>query len=109
MTDFSLNLNEDQLQIQKWVHDFAEEVVRPAAHEWDEKEEFPYPIVEQAKEIGARETTMKSRVLKERVFPFFAAYFGQELPRLKAGTARLTTRTAGATSLGASLVLQSLG
>jgi alkylation response protein AidB-like acyl-CoA dehydrogenase len=34
------------------VHDFAENVVRPAGEEWDEKEEFPYPIVEQAKEIG---------------------------------------------------------
>ena len=30
MADFSLDLNEDQLQIQKWVHDFAEEVIRPA-------------------------------------------------------------------------------
>ena len=29
MSDFSLDLNEDQLQIQKWVHDFAEDVVRP--------------------------------------------------------------------------------
>ena len=31
MTDFSLDLNEDQLQLQKWVHDFAEDVIRPAA------------------------------------------------------------------------------
>ena len=38
MSEFSLALNEDQLQIQKWVHDFAESVVRPAAEEWDEKE-----------------------------------------------------------------------
>jgi acyl-CoA dehydrogenase len=52
MGDFSLALNEDQLQIQKWVHDFAETVVRPAAEEWDEREEFPWPIVEQAAEIG---------------------------------------------------------
>ena len=52
MAEFSLSLNEDQLQIQKWVHDFAESVVRPAAHEWDEREEFPYPIVEEAAEIG---------------------------------------------------------
>ena len=43
MADFALN--EDQLQIQKWVHDFAEDVIRPAGHEWDEREEFPYPIV----------------------------------------------------------------
>jgi acyl-CoA dehydrogenase len=52
MTDFSMKLNEDQLTLQKWVHDFAADVVRPAGEEWDEKEEFPYPIVEQAKEIG---------------------------------------------------------
>ncbi len=52
MGDFSLSLNEDQLQIQKWVHDFAETVVRPAAEEWDEKEEFPWPIVEEAAKIG---------------------------------------------------------
>jgi acyl-CoA dehydrogenase len=52
MSEFSLKLNEDQEQIQKWVHDFAESVVRPAAHEWDEKEEFPWPIVEEAAKIG---------------------------------------------------------
>ena len=52
MAEFSMELSEDQLQIQKWVHDFSENVVRPAGHEWDEKEEFPYPIVQQAAEIG---------------------------------------------------------
>jgi alkylation response protein AidB-like acyl-CoA dehydrogenase len=52
MTDFSLNLSEDQIQIQKWVHDFAEGVIRPAAHEWDEREEFPWPVVEEAAQIG---------------------------------------------------------
>jgi acyl-CoA dehydrogenase len=52
MAEFSLALNEDQIQIQKWVHDFAESVVRPAAEEWDEREEFPWPIVEEAAKIG---------------------------------------------------------
>jgi alkylation response protein AidB-like acyl-CoA dehydrogenase len=52
MGDFSASLNEDQLQIQKWVHDFAESVVRPAGSEWDEREEFPFPIVEEAAQIG---------------------------------------------------------
>ena len=52
MTDFSLELNEDQLQVIKWVHDFAEGVVRPAAHEWDEREETPWPIIEEAAKIG---------------------------------------------------------
>ncbi len=45
-------LSEDQITLQKWVHDFAETVIRPAGEEWDEKEEFPYPIVQQAAEIG---------------------------------------------------------
>ena len=52
MSDFSLNLNEDQLQIQKWVHDFAEGVIRPVAEEWDEREEFPWPVVQEAAQIG---------------------------------------------------------
>jgi alkylation response protein AidB-like acyl-CoA dehydrogenase len=52
VADFSLQLSEDQIQIQKWVHDFAEDVIRPAAHEWDEREEFPRPIVEEAARIG---------------------------------------------------------
>ena len=52
MADFSLDLNEDQLQIQKWVHDFAEDVIRPAAHEWDEREETPWPIIEEAAKVG---------------------------------------------------------
>ncbi|MGB2756372.1 MAG: acyl-CoA dehydrogenase family protein [Acidimicrobiia bacterium] len=52
MSNYSLELNEDQLQIQKWVHDFAETVIRPAAHEWDEKEETPWGIIEEAAKIG---------------------------------------------------------
>src|SRR5579872_3802130 len=52
MAEFSLDLNEDQLQLQKWVHDFAENVVRPAASEWDEREETPWPIIEEAAKAG---------------------------------------------------------
>jgi acyl-CoA dehydrogenase len=51
-TEFSLGLNEDQLQIQEWVHGFAEDVIRPAAHEWDEREETPWPIIEEAASVG---------------------------------------------------------
>ena len=52
MTDFSMQLSEEQIHLQKWVHGFAEEVVRPAAAEWDEREETPWPIIEAAAEIG---------------------------------------------------------
>jgi acyl-CoA dehydrogenase len=49
---FSMDLNEEQLQLQKWVHGFAKDVVRPAAHEWDEREETPWPIIQEAAKIG---------------------------------------------------------
>src|SRR3954452_18528406 len=49
---FSLELSQDQQDIRDWVHGFAEGVVRPAAHEWDEREEFPWPIVQEAAKIG---------------------------------------------------------
>ena len=52
MSDFSLALSEDTLAVQKWVHDFAADVIRPAAHEWDEREETPWPIIKQAAEVG---------------------------------------------------------
>jgi alkylation response protein AidB-like acyl-CoA dehydrogenase len=38
--------------MQKWVHDFAKNVIRPAAHEWDEREETPWPIIEEAAKVG---------------------------------------------------------
>ena len=49
---FSLALTQDQKDIRDWVHGFADDVVRPAAHEWDEKEETPWPIIQEAAKIG---------------------------------------------------------
>jgi acyl-CoA dehydrogenase len=49
---FSMDLNDDQRQLQSWVHGFAKDVVRPAAHEWDEREETPWPIIQEAAKIG---------------------------------------------------------
>jgi acyl-CoA dehydrogenase len=49
---FSLQLSSDQRDIREWVHGFAANVVRPAAHEWDEREQTPWPIIEEAAKIG---------------------------------------------------------
>jgi acyl-CoA dehydrogenase len=49
---FSIALTQDQKDIRDWVHGFAAEVVRPAAHEWDEKEQTPWPIIQEAANIG---------------------------------------------------------
>jgi acyl-CoA dehydrogenase len=49
---FSLSLTEDQKDIRDWVHGFAAGVVRPAAAEWDEREETPWPVIAEAAKIG---------------------------------------------------------
>jgi acyl-CoA dehydrogenase len=49
---FSIRLTQDQRDIRDWVHGFAADVIRPAAHEWDEKEQTPWPIIEEAAKIG---------------------------------------------------------
>ena len=49
---FTLELNQDQKDIREWVHGFAEDVVRPAAEEWDEREETPWPVIQEAASIG---------------------------------------------------------
>jgi len=52
MTEFSMELNADQTTLQEWVHGFAQNVIRPAAHEWDEREETPWPIIQEAAKVG---------------------------------------------------------
>ncbi len=49
---FSLELNSDQRDIRDWVHGFAAGSVRPAAAEWDEREETPWPLIAEAAKIG---------------------------------------------------------
>jgi acyl-CoA dehydrogenase len=49
---FTLELNQDQKDIRDWVHGFAESTVRPAASEWDEREETPWPVIQEAAKIG---------------------------------------------------------
>ncbi len=50
--EFWLDLNEEQNDLREWVHGFAEGVIRPAAAEWDEREETPWPILQEAAKIG---------------------------------------------------------
>jgi acyl-CoA dehydrogenase len=52
MGGFSLELNEDQTDLRDWVHGFAKDVIRPAASEWDEREETPWPVIQEAAKIG---------------------------------------------------------
>jgi alkylation response protein AidB-like acyl-CoA dehydrogenase len=49
---FSMDLSQDLRQMRDWVHEFAETVIRPAGGEWDEREETPWPILQQAAKIG---------------------------------------------------------
>jgi acyl-CoA dehydrogenase len=49
---FSLDLSEEQEEMRAWVQGFAREVVRPAASEWDEREDTPWPVIQEAAKIG---------------------------------------------------------
>ncbi|MFI8849583.1 acyl-CoA dehydrogenase family protein [Streptomyces sp. 891-h] len=51
-TEFALDLNDDQKEVRSWLHGFAADVMRPAAAEWDEREETPWPIIQEAAKIG---------------------------------------------------------
>ncbi|MGH3329043.1 MAG: acyl-CoA dehydrogenase family protein, partial [Streptomycetales bacterium] len=52
MSGFSLELTDDQRTLQGWLHEFARDVIRPAAAEYDEREETPWPVIEEASKIG---------------------------------------------------------
>ncbi|HXA58446.1 MAG TPA: acyl-CoA dehydrogenase family protein, partial [Streptosporangiaceae bacterium] len=56
MTDgtpgFSLELSRDLREMRDWVHEFAASVIRPAAADWDEREQTPWPILQEAAKIG---------------------------------------------------------
>src|ERR1044071_2984291 len=49
---FSLDLSPELIQVRDWVHTFAAQVIRPVAAEWDEREETPWPVLEEAAKIG---------------------------------------------------------
>ncbi|MFF2650087.1 acyl-CoA dehydrogenase family protein [Streptomyces sp. NPDC058045] len=52
MAEFTMELNDEQKEIRDWVHGFAADVIRPAAAEWDEREETPWPVIQEAAKIG---------------------------------------------------------
>ncbi|WP_327685397.1 acyl-CoA dehydrogenase family protein [Streptomyces sp. NBC_00467] len=52
MAEFTLDLNDDQKQVRDWLNGFAKDVMRPAAAEWDEREETPWPVIQEAAKVG---------------------------------------------------------
>ncbi|MFD1537655.1 acyl-CoA dehydrogenase family protein [Nonomuraea guangzhouensis] len=52
MGGFSPELSDDVAEVRDWVHDFALDVIRPAGAEWDEREETPWPVIQEAAKIG---------------------------------------------------------
>ena len=75
--DFSLSEQHEELR--KWAHEFAEREIRPVAPEYDESEEFPWPVISKAAEAGlysldlylnhqADETGLTLPVIMEEIF-----------------------------------------
>src|SRR5690349_12299053 len=49
---FSLDPGPGLAETLDWVHGFAAGGIRPAAAEWDEREETPWPILQEAAKVG---------------------------------------------------------
>ena len=49
---FDLSPTEAQHDLAKRAHVFAEECIRPVAGEYDKRQEFPWPVLEEAAEQG---------------------------------------------------------
>lgn len=49
---FSMQLSDDVIEVRDWVHKFSADVIRPAAAEWDEREETPWPVIQEAAKVG---------------------------------------------------------
>jgi len=49
---FNLELTDEQQALRIKTHEFARDVIRPAAPEYDRAQEFPWPVLEQAAEQG---------------------------------------------------------
>ena len=72
---FSLELSEEVVQVRDWVHEFAETVIRPAAAEWDEREETPWPIIQEAAKVGLYSLDLFAQMAGEAVRPRHARSF----------------------------------
>jgi alkylation response protein AidB-like acyl-CoA dehydrogenase len=48
----SFRLTDEQLELQRLAHEFAERELRPIAHEWDEREDFPRELLAKAASVG---------------------------------------------------------
>jgi len=48
---FSMELSDDHTELRDWAHGFAADVIRPATAEWDEREETPWPVLQEASKI----------------------------------------------------------
>jgi len=49
---FSLELTEEQSQLRDKTHQFARDVIRPVAAEYDQAQDFPWPVLEEAAKQG---------------------------------------------------------
>ena len=55
-------LTEEQVEFRKWLHEFAEREIRPVAAEYDETEDFPWPVLKKAAEL---DTWLSSPIWRE--------------------------------------------
>ncbi|TDE26756.1 acyl-CoA dehydrogenase [Nonomuraea mesophila] len=52
MSAFCPEPSDEVTEVRDWVHAFARDVIRPAGAEWDEREETPWPVIQEAAKVG---------------------------------------------------------
>ena len=82
---FSLALSDEQQQLRYWAHEFSLKVIRPAAFDWDDREETPWPILQEAAGIGLYGHDILMTLLEDATgqgFPILAEKIRYHLERV---------------------------
>jgi len=58
-------LPDDVVEIRDWVHDFAVKYIRPAAADYDEREETPWPVLQDAARVGLYTPEFATRIFTD--------------------------------------------
>jgi len=77
VVDFQLT--EEQQSIQALAREFVKSEIMPFAHEYDEKEELPWHIVQKAHEVGLMNLSVPDKYGGQGLDPLTEAIIGEEL------------------------------
>jgi alkylation response protein AidB-like acyl-CoA dehydrogenase len=64
-TSFTLALTDEHEALRVKAHEFARDVIRPVASEYDRAQEFPWPVIEEAAQQGLYQSELYAQLAME--------------------------------------------